>query len=54
MFTFGIRHNLTHIVMVMGLAGLITFLVLLIRELDVPFGDVLGTDATAFTRYFRT
>ncbi|MEU4352945.1 hypothetical protein [Streptomyces sp. NPDC023838] len=54
MFMFGIRHNFTHIVMVMGLAGLITFLVLLIRELDAPFGDVLGTDATAFTRYFRT
>lgn len=54
MFIFGIRRSFTHIVMVMGLAGLITFLVLLIRELDSPFGDVLGTDATAFTRYFRT
>ncbi|MFK8911418.1 hypothetical protein [Streptomyces sp. YS-3] len=54
MFIFGIRRSFTHIIMVMGLAGLITFLVLLIRELDAPFGDVLGTDATAFTRYFQT
>ncbi|GAA0593438.1 hypothetical protein [Streptomyces crystallinus] len=52
MFIFGIRRSLTHIVMVMGLAGLITFLVLLIRELDAPFGDILGTDPSAFTRYF--
>ncbi|WP_101386042.1 hypothetical protein [Streptomyces sp. TLI_146] len=31
-------------------SGLIAFLVLLIRELDAPLSDVLGTDATAFTR----
>ncbi|MFE9401763.1 DUF4239 domain-containing protein [Streptomyces sp. NPDC006530] len=52
MFLFGIQRNLTHIVMVMGLAALITFLVLLIHELDAPFGGYLGTDTSAFTRYF--
>lgn len=52
MFLFGIQRNVTHIVMVMGLAALITFLVLLIHELDSPFGGYLGTDTSAFTRYF--
>lgn len=40
---------------VMGLARLITFLVLLLRELDPLFGNVLRTDAaTACTRYFQS
>ncbi|MEU9098594.1 hypothetical protein [Streptomyces sp. NPDC048361] len=53
MFLFGIQRNATHIVMVMGLAALITFLVLLIHELDSPFGGYLGTDTSAFTRHFQ-
>ncbi|MFG3283192.1 hypothetical protein [Streptomyces sp. NPDC048111] len=53
MFIFGIQRSFTHVVMVMGLAGLITFLVLLIHQLDSPFGEVLGTDASAFARYFH-
>ncbi|MFH8726163.1 bestrophin-like domain [Streptomyces termitum] len=52
MFLFGIKRSTTHVVMVMGLAGFIAFTVLLIHQLDAPFGAVLGTNADAFTRYF--
>ncbi|MET9433425.1 hypothetical protein [Streptomyces sp. NPDC006551] len=52
MFLFGIRRNVTHVVMVMGLAGFIAFTVLLIHQLNAPFGDVLGVTADPFIRYF--
>ncbi|MFD3532881.1 hypothetical protein [Streptomyces sp. NPDC058664] len=52
MFLFGIRRSTTHVVMVMGLAGFIAFTVLLIHQLDSPFGPVLGATPDAFTRYF--
>ncbi|MEU3395837.1 hypothetical protein [Streptomyces filamentosus] len=52
MFLFGISRSTTHVVMVMGLAGFIAFTVLLIHQLDAPFGAVLGTSPEAFTRYF--
>ncbi|MEU7294031.1 hypothetical protein AB0A76_12620 [Streptomyces exfoliatus] len=52
MFLFGIRRSATHVVMVMGLAGFITFTVLLIHQLDSPFGPVLGATPDPFTRYF--
>lgn len=52
MFLFGIRQSTTHVVMVMGLAGFIAFTVLLIHQLDSPFGPVLGATPDAFTRYF--
>ncbi|MFF1507079.1 hypothetical protein [Streptomyces sp. NPDC058326] len=53
MFLFGIRRSATHVVMVMGLAGFIAFTVLLIHQLDSPFGPVLGATPDAFTRYFE-
>ncbi|MFD3331076.1 hypothetical protein ACFWV1_00205 [Streptomyces sp. NPDC058700] len=53
MFLFGIRRSTTHVVMVMGLAGFIAFTVLLIHQLDSPFGATLGATPDAFTRYFR-
>ncbi|WP_137988315.1 DUF4239 domain-containing protein [Streptomyces vilmorinianum] len=52
MFLFGIKRSATHVVMVMGLAGFIAFTVLLIHQLDAPFGEMLGTDPEPFTRYF--
>ncbi|MBT2438682.1 DUF4239 domain-containing protein [Streptomyces sp. ISL-36] len=52
MFLFGIRRSFTHMVMVMGLAGFIAFTVLLIHQLDSPFGEMLGTSSEPFTRYF--
>ncbi|MFD4373588.1 hypothetical protein [Streptomyces sp. NPDC058486] len=53
MFLFGISRSTTHVVMVMGLAGFIAFTVLLIHQLNAPFGELLGTSPDAFTRYFR-
>ncbi|MBD0708952.1 MULTISPECIES: DUF4239 domain-containing protein [unclassified Streptomyces] len=52
MFLFGIKRSTTHVVMVMGLAGFITFTVVLIKELDSPFGAMLGASPTPFVRYF--
>lgn len=52
MFLFGIRRNVTHVVMVMGLSGFIAFTVLLIHQLDAPFGALLGATSDPFTRYF--
>ncbi|WP_037675232.1 DUF4239 domain-containing protein [Streptomyces globisporus] len=52
MFLFGIRRSATHVVMVMGLSGFIAFTVLLIHQLDAPFGETLGASPDAFTRYF--
>ncbi|MFF0434958.1 hypothetical protein ACFYU9_22310 [Streptomyces sp. NPDC004327] len=54
MFLFGISRSTTHVVMVMGLAGFIAFTVLLIHQLDAPFGDMLGASPDPFTRYFGT
>ncbi|MER6094494.1 hypothetical protein ABT154_01230 [Streptomyces sp. NPDC001728] len=52
MFLFGIRRSTTHVVMVMGLAGFIAFTVLLIHQLDSPFGEMFGATPDAFVRYF--
>ncbi|MFJ8821062.1 hypothetical protein ACIREE_04700 [Streptomyces sp. NPDC102467] len=52
MFMFGVQRSFTHVVMVMGLSGLITFTVLLIYQLDSPFHGLFAVDPTPFTRYF--
>ncbi|MFC9394006.1 hypothetical protein ACFTWS_12720 [Streptomyces sp. NPDC057027] len=52
MFLFGIKRSTTHVVMVMGLSGFIAFTVLLIHQLDSPFGGMFGASPDAFTRYF--
>ncbi|MFH8625728.1 hypothetical protein ACH4A8_28230 [Streptomyces vietnamensis] len=52
MFLFGIKRSTTHVVMVMGLSGFIAFTVLLIHQLDAPFGAMLGATPDPFTRYF--
>ncbi|GGO35465.1 bestrophin-like domain [Streptomyces lasiicapitis] len=52
MFMFGVERSFTHVVMVMGLAALITFMVLLIHQLDQPFRGMLAVDTAPFSRYF--
>ncbi|MET7680515.1 DUF4239 domain-containing protein [Streptomyces sp. NPDC005423] len=52
MFMFGVRRSFTHVVMVMGLTALITFTVLLVYQLNLPFSGLLAVDSSTFTRYF--
>ncbi|GAA3393655.1 hypothetical protein [Streptomyces roseoviridis] len=52
MFLFGLERNTTHVILVMGLSGFIAFTVLLIYQLDAPFGATLGVAPDPFTRYF--
>ncbi|MEV5612711.1 hypothetical protein [Streptomyces sp. NPDC052225] len=52
MFVFEVRRSFTHGVMVMGLVGLIAFLIVLITQLDSPFSGPFAVDATPFSRYF--
>ncbi|MEV6806150.1 hypothetical protein ACH4NF_02660 [Streptomyces sp. NPDC017248] len=52
MFMFGVRRSVTHVVMVMGLTGLITFTVLLVYQLNEPFSGMFAVDSTPFSRYF--
>ncbi|MEU8890818.1 hypothetical protein [Streptomyces sp. NPDC048442] len=51
MFMFGVQRSFMHVVMVMGLAALIAFMVLLIHQLDAPFSGLLAVDSAAYTRY---
>ncbi|MFD3517609.1 DUF4239 domain-containing protein [Streptomyces sp. NPDC058657] len=52
MFLFGIRRSATHLVMVMGLTGLITLTIVLIYQLNQPFTGLMAVDVSAFGRYF--
>ncbi|MBD0742281.1 hypothetical protein BG418_12425 [Streptomyces sp. CBMA152] len=52
MFLFGVRRSFTHVVMVMGLSALITFIVLLVYQLDRTFSGMFAINATPFTRHF--
>ncbi|MFI8963349.1 hypothetical protein ACIGO8_14695 [Streptomyces sp. NPDC053493] len=52
MFLFGLNRSSTHVILVMGLSGFIAFTVLLIHQLDAPFGTSLGIEPDPFTRYF--
>ncbi|MFI8824311.1 hypothetical protein [Streptomyces sp. NPDC053431] len=52
MFLFGLNRSSTHVILVMGLSGFIAFTVLLISQLDAPFGTSLGVAPDPFTRYF--
>lgn len=52
MFMFGVKRNVTHVTMVMGLTALITFTVVLVYQLNQPFSGLLAVDASSFTRYF--
>ncbi|WP_406454068.1 DUF4239 domain-containing protein [Streptomyces sp. NBC_00876] len=53
MFMFGVKRNLTHVTMVMGLTALITFTVVLVYQLNQPFSGLLALDTSPFTRYFQ-
>jgi Protein of unknown function (DUF4239) len=50
-FCFGVQRRGNHLVMVMGLAGLIGFLVLMVFELNHPFSGAMGIDSSVFTEY---
>ncbi|ATL29324.1 DUF4239 domain-containing protein [Streptomyces formicae] len=52
MFLFGVRRSFTHVVMAMGLSGLIAFTALLIYQLDSPFGGLFAVDPSPFIRHF--
>lgn len=52
MFMFGIQRSVSHVVMVMGLTGLITLTVLLVYQLDQPFTGLMAVDSSSFNRYF--
>jgi len=51
-FCFGVQRNGNHLAMVMGLTGLIGFLVLLVFELNHPFSGSMGIDSGVYTQFF--
>jgi hypothetical protein len=51
-FCFGVRRSGNHMTMVMGLAGLVGFLMVMVFELNHPFSGSMGIDPDVFTRYF--
>jgi Protein of unknown function (DUF4239) len=51
-FCFGVQRRGTHLAMVMGLTGLIGFLVVLVFDLNHPFSGTMGIDSDVFTQYF--
>ncbi|HEV2635448.1 MAG TPA: DUF4239 domain-containing protein [Actinocrinis sp.] len=51
-FCFGVQRRGNHLAMVMGLTGLIGFLVVLVFDLNHPFSGSMGIDSGVFTQYF--
>ena len=51
-FCFGVQRRGNHVAMVMGLTGLIGFLVLLVFELNHPFSGSMGIDSGVYTQFF--
>jgi hypothetical protein len=51
-FCFGVQRRGNHVAMVMGLTGLIGFLVLLVFELNHPFSGSMGIDSSGYTQFF--
>lgn len=51
-FCFGVQRRGNHLAMVMGLTGLIGFLVVLVFDLNHPFSGSMGIDSDVFTQYF--
>jgi len=50
-FCFGVRRSGDHMTMVMGLTGLVGFLVVLVFELNHPFSGSMGIDSGVFSQY---
>lgn len=50
-FCFGVRRSGNHVTMVMGLAGLVGFLVVMVFELNHPFSGSMGIGPGVFTQY---
>lgn len=53
-FCFGVQRRGTHVAMVMGLTGLIGFLVLMVFDLNHPFSGSMGIDSGVYTQYFSS
>lgn len=51
-FVYGMKQHISHLAMVMGLTGLIGFMMVLIFNLDNPFNQGLGANSSAFTDLF--
>jgi hypothetical protein len=51
-FVYGMKQHISHLAMVMGLTGLIGFMMILIFNLDNPFNQGLGANSSAFTDLF--
>jgi hypothetical protein len=50
-FCFGVRRSGDHVTMVMGLTGLVGFLVVLVLELNHPYSGSMGIDPSVFSQY---
>jgi hypothetical protein len=50
-FCFGVRRSGEHVTMVMGLTGLVGFLVVMVFELNHPFSGSMGIAADVFSQY---
>jgi hypothetical protein len=50
-FCFGVQRSGNHMTMVMGLAGLVGFLVVMVFDLNHPFSGSMGIDPGVFTQY---
>jgi hypothetical protein len=51
-FVYGMKQHISHVAMIMGLTGMIGFLMILIFNLDNPFNQGLGASSDAFTELF--
>jgi hypothetical protein len=51
-FCFGVERSGNHLTMVMGLTGLVGFLVVMVFELNHPFSGSMGINADMFSQYF--
>ena len=50
-FCFGVRRRGDHVTMVMGLTGLVGFLVVMVFELNHPYSGGMGIGPSVFTQY---
>lgn len=50
-FCFGVQRSGNHMTMVMGLTGLVGFLVVMVFELNHPFSGSMGIDPGVFSQY---
>jgi hypothetical protein len=51
-FVYGLKQHLSQVALIMGLTGMIGFMMILIFNLDNPFNQGLGANSDAFTELF--